>query len=218
MYTNFYYLFCSLSIATDTMEIIDVYCSNSSSTVERLPIEYQTYVNRYPTDSNSNPWYRIHLNVEHAGTDMTGDIQFTDEFDSEELELDYSSTAEQIKFEIANLLHKFQITDVDYVEGISERLSVDAAAQLRQTDRVGVSLRIIDYVCIPRRLERMRDVQGEDEVCCAICTEGVIAEDEVTKLPCSHILHAHCLARWLRKKQSCPLCRIYHHRVFNNEN
>ncbi|KAI3944739.1 hypothetical protein MKW98_021197 [Papaver atlanticum] len=193
----------------DTMVIIAVNCSNTSSTVERLPIQYQTHVSRYPTDSNSNPWYRIHLNVEKARTDMAGNIQFTDEFDSEDLELDYSSTAEKIKLEIANRLHRFGIMDVHYVEGISERLSVDAAAELRQTERLGVSLSIIDYVCISRRLERMRDVQGEDEVCCAICTEGVIGEDEVTKLPCSHILHAHCLARWIQKNKSCPLCRMH---------
>ncbi|KAI3891926.1 hypothetical protein MKW92_009720 [Papaver armeniacum] len=205
-------------MAMDTMEIIAVNCSNSSSSVERLPIQYQMHVSRYPTDSNSNPWYRIHLNVEKARIDIAGNIQFTDEFDSQDLELDYSSTAEQIKLEIANLLHRFGITDVDYVEGISERLSVDAAAELRQTEEHGVSLRITDYVCISRRLERMRDVQGEEEVCCAICTEVVIGEDEVTKLPCSHILHSHCLARWIKINYSCPLCRIYRRMVFKDKN
>ncbi|KAI3995429.1 hypothetical protein MKX01_006651 [Papaver californicum] len=189
------------------MEIIAIDCSNSSSTVERLPIEYQMYVGRYPTDSNSKPWYKILLNVEQARIDMTGNIQFTDKFDSVELELNYSSTAEQIKLEIGNLLDRFRITDVDYVQGISERLSIDAADQLRTTETLGVSLHIVDYVCIPRRLERMRYILGEDEVCCAICMDGIIGEDEVIKMKCSHILHSHCLVRWLQVSNSCPLCR-----------
>ncbi|RZC72790.1 hypothetical protein C5167_048270 [Papaver somniferum] len=166
-------------------------------------------VSRYPTDSNSNPWFRIQLNVEQVRTNMIGNIELTNKFDSEELELDYSFTADQIKFEIRNLLHNFRITDVDYVEGISERLSIDAAAQLRETERQAVVVKIIDYVRISRRLEIVRYVPGEDEVCCAICMDGVIEEDEVITIPCSHVLHSHCLLRWLQVNNSCPLCRRF---------
>ncbi|KAI3891927.1 hypothetical protein MKW92_009721 [Papaver armeniacum] len=161
----------------------------------------------HPTDSNSNPRCTIILKVEQARADTTGDIVYTDRFDSEEWELDYSCTAEQIKFEIGNLLDRFRITDGDYVESISERLSVDAAAHLRQAETLGVSVVIMEYVCISRKLERMRYLDGEDEVCCGICMEGIIGEDKVIKMKCSHILHSHCLERWLQVGYSCPLCR-----------
>ncbi|KAI8532464.1 hypothetical protein RHMOL_Rhmol11G0216300 [Rhododendron molle] len=45
---------------------------------------------------------------------------------------------------------------------------------------------------------------------CAICLDTIFAGiKNVTGLPCSHIYHTNCIARWLRKSNSCPLCRIY---------
>ncbi|MCL7026212.1 hypothetical protein MKW94_011963 [Papaver nudicaule] len=178
------------------MEIITINSSNSSSWFERLPAEYQMIV-AYPADSS--PRYSIQLNVEQYAARA-------------ELELSYDSTAEEIKYKIQNKLHEFKISDMDYVEGISERLSVDAAAQLREAATQSVPVRIIDFVKISfrvdvtqswiDRLERMRYVQGEDnEACrCVICMDGVSStgEDEVIKIPCAHVLHSDCLARWLR--------------------
>ena len=45
----------------------------------------------------------------------------------------------------------------------------------------------------------------EEEVECAICTEGVTGE--VTKLPCGHYYHDECVCQWLRRCGNCPLCR-----------
>ncbi|MCL7049295.1 hypothetical protein MKW94_002826 [Papaver nudicaule] len=100
---------------------------------------------------------------------------------------------------------------MDYIEGISERLSVDAAAQLREAATDGVPVRIIDFVRISYKVEVSefeQDIDTEDEVCCLICMDGVISgEDEVINLPCSHIFHSDCLVTWLDVDNSCPLCR-----------
>ncbi|CAK0849224.1 unnamed protein product [Prorocentrum cordatum] len=49
---------------------------------------------------------------------------------------------------------------------------------------------------------------------CAICLEGVGPDEVLTELPCKHIFHPLCAARWLAqsgsrcvsKRHTCPLC------------
>ncbi|XP_021275612.1 uncharacterized protein LOC110410303 [Herrania umbratica] len=45
-----------------------------------------------------------------------------------------------------------------------------------------------------------------DQGTCAICLEG-LSMDSSRKTPCSHVFHGGCIAQWLWRKTSCPLCR-----------
>ncbi|XP_007013869.2 PREDICTED: uncharacterized protein LOC18589013 [Theobroma cacao] len=45
-----------------------------------------------------------------------------------------------------------------------------------------------------------------DQGTCAICLEG-LSMDSCRKTPCSHVFHGGCIAQWLWRKRSCPLCR-----------
>jgi len=40
---------------------------------------------------------------------------------------------------------------------------------------------------------------------CAICQDFMEQGEEVRRLPCAHIFHASCIARWLHVKLTCPL-------------
>lgn len=40
---------------------------------------------------------------------------------------------------------------------------------------------------------------------CAICQDDMTAGEEVRRLPCAHVFHAECIARWLPIKLMCPL-------------
>ncbi|XP_068667776.1 E3 ubiquitin-protein ligase SGR9, amyloplastic-like [Aristolochia californica] len=40
---------------------------------------------------------------------------------------------------------------------------------------------------------------------CVICKEELT---EACELPCSHVFHWFCIARWLRKNNTCPYCRL----------
>lgn len=42
---------------------------------------------------------------------------------------------------------------------------------------------------------------------CAVCRDDFSVGQNVLKLDCRHCYHAECLARWLEKHNSCPLCR-----------
>ena len=40
---------------------------------------------------------------------------------------------------------------------------------------------------------------------CAVCREPMVSGDLVRRLPCAHLFHASCIARWLCVKATCPL-------------
>ena len=44
---------------------------------------------------------------------------------------------------------------------------------------------------------------------CSICLEDFGKGQRVRELPkCGHVYHAHCVDRWLRMHNACPLCRV----------
>ncbi|KAK0733054.1 hypothetical protein B0T26DRAFT_745149 [Lasiosphaeria miniovina] len=48
-----------------------------------------------------------------------------------------------------------------------------------------------------------------ESACCAVCTDGFGADDDVRVLPCRHTFHQACIDPWLlNKAATCPICRI----------
>lgn len=45
-------------------------------------------------------------------------------------------------------------------------------------------------------------------ICCPICKEELFLDLEVKVLPCKHNYHVNCISRWLKIKNSCPICRF----------
>nr|GMC69990.1 probable E3 ubiquitin-protein ligase RHY1A [Ipomoea batatas] len=48
----------------------------------------------------------------------------------------------------------------------------------------------------------------EESLMCSICLEEFSTGVKITPLPCSHTFHHNCIASWLQKHASCPLCRF----------
>ncbi|KAF8784001.1 hypothetical protein HU200_000042 [Digitaria exilis] len=68
------------------------------------------------------------------------------------------------------------------------------------------------------RLERRRhdggggtgdgdDDDGGAEVRCAICIGDFEVGDDLSVMPCSHVFHEGCIAKWLARSRLCPCCR-----------
>ncbi|CAJ1431305.1 unnamed protein product [Effrenium voratum] len=51
---------------------------------------------------------------------------------------------------------------------------------------------------VPTRLQA-------DAEACAVCREPMRRAELVRRLPCAHVFHAACIARWLCVKATCPL-------------
>ena len=57
------------------------------------------------------------------------------------------------------------------------------------------------------------DGDGDGDVCCSICLnaeqeeEDKEEEEEMVKTKCAHIFHSNCLAKWVIRKTTCPICR-----------
>jgi E3 ubiquitin-protein ligase RNF115/126 len=68
---------------------------------------------------------------------------------------------------------------------------------------------------LPRSKADKSLVEGDKE--CTICKEGFNLNEDVTHLPCSHVLyipslypngsHQDCILPWLKINGSCPVCR-----------
>ncbi|KAM7252641.1 hypothetical protein ACFE04_008150 [Oxalis oulophora] len=57
------------------------------------------------------------------------------------------------------------------------------------------------------------DSEKEEKDKCCICLEELVMEVDdkekiVRKTECSHLFHGDCLAKWLWRKSSCPMCRL----------
>lgn len=58
-------------------------------------------------------------------------------------------------------------------------------------------------------IDKLEKVKMKLDDQCSICLEefesGV---EEVTRMPCSHVYHVHCIVKWLEYNHLCPLCRF----------
>ncbi|CAA7054090.1 unnamed protein product [Microthlaspi erraticum] len=56
--------------------------------------------------------------------------------------------------------------------------------------------------------ERSKSLNLGSEAC-SICFESLVGTSDKapTQISCSHVFHDRCISQWLRRKNSCPLCR-----------
>ena len=43
---------------------------------------------------------------------------------------------------------------------------------------------------------------------CVICLEDFKNHDKAIILPCIHLFHKNCIKNWLKKKNTCPICKF----------
>ncbi|XP_074578983.1 uncharacterized protein LOC141835427 [Curcuma longa] len=60
---------------------------------------------------------------------------------------------------------------------------------------------------LPSVLLTEEEVAKADAVC-AVCKDGILVDESVKRLPCSHLYHNECILPWLAIRNSCPLCRF----------
>ncbi|KAL7966673.1 hypothetical protein HDV63DRAFT_384552 [Trichoderma sp. SZMC 28014] len=51
-------------------------------------------------------------------------------------------------------------------------------------------------------------IRGATFISCVICLETLQDDDTIRPLPCSHVFHSLCLAKWyLKRHNTCPICK-----------
>ena len=48
----------------------------------------------------------------------------------------------------------------------------------------------------------------DEKKSCMICLEDYNNGDKATTLPCIHLFHTNCIKNWLKKQNSCPICKF----------
>ncbi|XP_069815972.1 RING finger protein 11-like [Dendropsophus ebraccatus] len=52
-----------------------------------------------------------------------------------------------------------------------------------------------------------RPIEDSEDLTCTICILDLEAGEQVTVLPCCHVLHQSCITPWLQRNPECPICR-----------
>jgi hypothetical protein len=55
--------------------------------------------------------------------------------------------------------------------------------------------------------DELRMVKMIKDELCAICQENMPAGSRAKAMPCGHKFHDNCLVSWVKKSNSCPMCR-----------
>ena len=58
-------------------------------------------------------------------------------------------------------------------------------------------------------ISKIKDINKLDEEKrkCLICLEYFKNNDDSIGLPCIHIFHSECIKKWMRQRNSCPICK-----------
>jgi len=56
----------------------------------------------------------------------------------------------------------------------------------------------------------------KDEIQCCICTE-LVQDKNYGCLECKHVFHFGCIEKWLKRSQTCPICRNDSSSVFDKD-
>ncbi|XP_027769347.1 E3 ubiquitin-protein ligase RING1-like [Solanum pennellii] len=98
-----------------------------------------------------------------------------------------------------NLREEFDRSDIirDMIDKI-RGIVVDESNNGREKVEVFVSIMFIVECFVDK------NILSDD---CVICFEELGKEGEVMCTPCSHVFHEDCIAKWLEKGNSCPICR-----------
>ena len=87
----------------------------------------------------------------------------------------------------------------EYDEGSYEDESV-----FNQNQNPPANLNNLEVTNLKKKGEEKK-VQGKK---CCVCLEEMKVGEEIVRLKCGHHFHKKCILPWLKKNNSCPICRV----------
>ena len=102
------------------------------------------------------------------------------------------------RMDFMRLLRLLLQNDSTVDEGIFERF-------LPHGERLAPPASISVVEELPRRT--LNSINDEDVSKCPVCLVSFDEDDAIIEMPCDHYFHSDCLLPWLKKTNSCPLCR-----------
>lgn len=110
------------------------------------------------------------------------------------------------------------IFDMDMVFDMSEyrnnsvsssEIKISDSSQTEESEDIYTTITMMPTLQI---IDDEEEINENSTSVCAVCMEGFKAssdggEGEGKIIPCGHVYHVDCIAKWLSLYTSCPLCR-----------
>ena len=83
--------------------------------------------------------------------------------------------------------------------------------RIRNTNRHSIErkkkkkITLLDKLAVTK-IDNIKNLHNENKGCC-ICLQDFKNKESAIYLPCFHLFHRKCIAKWLETKEECPLCK-----------
>ena len=102
----------------------------------------------------------------------------------------------------------FENDSFDSIRNINNRRNTTHRIDFSLSNNYNETIDKKELKSLKKNLEKSKFVKNKDlESTCAICIEEFKRNQNIYKLPCSHIFHVNCLNKELENRQKCPICR-----------
>ena len=61
--------------------------------------------------------------------------------------------------------------------------------------------------CLPESIVKEKK-DYENNSSCVICMCEFEIGDKISTLPCAHVFHTECIADWIKREPTCPICKF----------
>ena len=105
----------------------------------------------------------------------------------------------------------FSFDEDDSLNGRSNNENNNYSDDMDLNDSFDLSDRdpVSEEIILSFPISKIKDISklNDEKKRCSICLDNYKIGDDSIILPCIHIFHAECIKKWMKKKNSCPICK-----------
>jgi len=168
------------------------------------PIHFEPFVLNNSTSQNRNNLDNNYNNNTNRNTNLNEIINLTNII-NRQIMINDSLTRTGIILEyIHNYLLERNIQNYNnYINNVINQISLLDANNYGNPPAAKKEIEKLKKIKINEEILKKLGIENS----CAVCKDEFQIEEECLLMPCNHHFHENCLIPWLKKRNSCPVCR-----------